>query len=89
MIVIGEYTREAWGEGGADMDWYCSSNSEAHNGAEPVYLSHKTELIKLMNESAYEKLTELCKVRIEAQKNRRVKHLHLFVINPATKAARS
>jgi hypothetical protein len=30
------------------MDWYCSSNSEARNGAEPVYASHKTELIKLM-----------------------------------------
>ena len=89
VIVIGEYTREAWGEGGADMDWYCSSNSEAHNGAEPVYLSHKTELIKLMNESAYKKLTELCKVRIEAQKNRKVKHLPLFVIHPATKAAKS
>jgi len=42
-----------------------------------------------MNESAYKKLTELCKVRIEAQKNRKVKHLPLFVIHPATKAAKS
>jgi len=71
------------------MDCYCSSNSEAHNGAGPVYLSHKTELIKLMKESAYEKLTELCEVRIEVQRNRKVKHLPLFVIHPATKGAKS
>ena len=42
-----------------------------------------------MNESAYETLAQLCKARIEAQKNRKVRHLTLFVIHPATKAARS
>ena len=66
------------------MDWYCSSNSEAHNGAEPVYLSHKTELIKLMNESAYEKLAKSCKARVEALTDSRVKHLPLFIIHPAS-----
>ena len=39
VVVIGEYTRNAWGEGGADFDWYCTSNSEAHVGREPVYKS--------------------------------------------------
>ena len=88
VIVIGEYTRQAWGDGGADMDWYCSSNTQAHDGAEPVYLSNKQELIKLMNLPAYEKLAELCSARIAAMNNRKIKHLPLYVIHPATKAAK-
>lgn len=28
-ITIGEYTREGWGAGGADLDWYCTSNPKA------------------------------------------------------------
>ena len=37
-ITIGEYGRDGWGPGGADLDWYCSSNTEAHHGVRPVYL---------------------------------------------------
>ncbi|MFM8235399.1 MAG: hypothetical protein ACKN9N_03320, partial [Actinomycetota bacterium] len=40
VVVIGEYTREAWGAGGADLDWYCSSNTEAHTAVNPVYLTN-------------------------------------------------
>ena len=36
VIVIGEYVRDAWGEGGADLDWYCTSNTEAHNSNVPL-----------------------------------------------------
>ena len=32
VTVIGEYERLAWGEGGADFDWYCTSNTEAQIG---------------------------------------------------------
>ncbi|NDE50496.1 MAG: hypothetical protein EB137_04315 [Actinobacteria bacterium] len=70
------------------MDWYCSSNTQAHDGAEPVYLSNKQELIKLMNLPAYQKLAELCSARITAMNNRKIKHLPLYVIHPATKAAK-
>ena len=38
-IVIGEYDRRGWGPGGHDLDWYCTGNTEAHVGAEPVYES--------------------------------------------------
>ena len=34
-ITIGEYGRDGWGPGGADLDWYCSSNTEAHHGVRP------------------------------------------------------
>jgi hypothetical protein len=87
IVVIGEYTREAWGEGGADMDWYCSSNTEAHAGAEPVYLSNKTELIAMMNPKAYEVLASLCDLRMKAMTSRKTKYLPLYVIHPATAGA--
>ena len=35
-VTIGEYTREAWGPGGHDLDWYCSGNPDAHHGRIPV-----------------------------------------------------
>ena len=86
--MIGEYTREAWGEGGADMDWYCSSNTEAHAGAQPVYKSNKTELIAMMNQKAYDQLAELCDLRVAAMTRRKTKYLPLYVIHPATAGAK-
>ena len=47
-ISIGEYDRRGWGPGGHDLDWYCSGNTEAHVGAEPVYVSSEAELVELM-----------------------------------------
>ena len=77
VVVIGEYTREAWGAGGADLDWYCTSNTEAHTATNPVYITNKTELIALMNEPAYEILKSKC----DSLK----KSLPLFVIHPASR----
>jgi hypothetical protein len=81
VVVIGEYTRKAWGEGGADLDWYCTSNTEAHNSPTPVYLSQKAELVALMNQRAYEILKEKCDL---VMKSRR-KSLPLFVLHPASR----
>jgi hypothetical protein len=59
-VSIGEYDRRGWGPGGHDLDWYCSGNTEAHVGAEPVYLSSATELITLMGQAAYDVLAAAC-----------------------------
>ena len=59
-ISIGEYDRRGWGPGGHDLDWYCSGNTEAHVGTEPVYLSSATELITLMGQPAYDVLAAAC-----------------------------
>ena len=48
------------GAGGHDLDWYCTSNTEAHIGARPVYLSNRDELVELMGKNAYAVLAELC-----------------------------
>ncbi len=89
--VIGEYERLAWGDGGAEFDWYCTSNTEAHVGREPVYLSNKVELTALMGEPAYAVLKMHCDNRIEAiaaaRKEQKKRELPLFVIHPATLAA--
>ena len=90
VIVIGEYERLAWGEGGEDFDWYCTSNSEAHTGKLPLYKSNKIELIKLMGKLGYEELEKLCDGRMAAisatKKAQKKRELPLFLIHPATKA---
>ena len=88
ITVIGEYERLAWGDGGLDFDWYCTSNTDAHVGAEPVYLSNRVELEKLMSPEAYLILKEFCDARMAAiritQEESAKRALPLFVIHPAT-----
>lgn len=59
-ITIGEYTRDGWGPGGHDLDWYCTSNTDAHVAADPVYRSARAELVELMGAAAYEQLVGIC-----------------------------
>lgn len=88
VTVIGEYERLAWGDGGEDFDWYCTSNTEAHIGKEPVYLSNKFELQKLMGAAAYAELARLCDIRMAGIRDAQSRSLPLFVIqHPATLAA--
>ena len=65
-VSIGEYDRRGWGEGGHDLSWYCTGNSEAHVGAQPVYRSGRDELVALMGEAAYAELVRLCDERMAA-----------------------
>lgn len=66
-ITITEYDRRSWGAGGHDMDWYCTGSSQAHVGAEPVYLSCASELRELIGEKAYAELAEHCAAHLAAQ----------------------
>jgi hypothetical protein len=63
VVVLGEYDRRGWGEGGHDFDWYCTGNTEAHVGREPVYISSRDEIIALIGAPAYEELAKLCEAR--------------------------
>jgi hypothetical protein len=88
VTVIGEYERLAWGDGGDDFDWYCTSNSDAHVGTQPVYISNKYELELLMGKDAYAELARLCDVRMEHIRDAAARSLPLFIIqHPATLAA--
>jgi hypothetical protein len=80
-VTIAEYDRRGWGEGGHDLDWYCSSNTEAHIGTVPVYVSLEAELRELVGNAAYEALRAHCDAAMGARKR-----LPLLV-HPATAAA--
>ena len=78
ITTIGEYDRRGWGPGGHDFDWYCTGNTEAHVGADPVYVSNAPELIALMGQPAYDELAKHCEARLSAQ--------HQVAPHPATPA---
>ena len=78
-VQIGEYVRAGWGPGGHDLDWYCSSNTEAHVGEEPVYVSNRAELVALMGEAGYAELERQCEDHLAAGAPN---------VHPATAAAR-
>jgi hypothetical protein len=60
-VEIGEYVRAGWGAGGHDFDWYCTSNTEAHVGREPLYVSERAELTELMGAAGYAELERHCR----------------------------
>ena len=67
VTTIGEYDRRGWGPGGHDFDWYCTGNTEAHVGAEPVFRSNRPELVALMGDAAYAELARHCEARLSAR----------------------
>jgi hypothetical protein len=66
-VTIGEYDRRGWGPGGHDLDWYCSGNTEAHVGDEPVYVSNRPELVELMGQAAYDELVDHCEAHLASR----------------------
>ena len=66
-VSIGEYDRRGWGPGGHDLDWYCTGNTEAHVGSEPVYVSSATELIALMGQAGYDQLAAACEAHLASR----------------------
>ena len=88
--TITEYDRRGWGPGGHDLDWYCSGNSEAHVGREPVFRSNAGELIELMGEQAYAALVVRCEAHLAAVKGAqtvRSRKMLPLLVHPATLAA--
>jgi len=66
-VSIGEYDRRGWGPGGHDLDWYCSSNTEAHVGVEPVFMTNGPELVELMGQPAYDALAGHCEAHVRSR----------------------
>ena len=54
--TITEYDRRGWGEGGADLHWYCTGSPDAHVGEKPVWQSYAPELTELLGENSYDEL---------------------------------
>jgi hypothetical protein len=67
ITSIGEYDRRGWGAGGHDFSWYCTGNTEAHIGADRVYVSNQRELVELMGQAAYDVLAAMCEEALTAR----------------------
>jgi hypothetical protein len=80
VSTLAEFDRRGWGEGGHDLDWYCTSSPEAHVGGEPMYQSYGPELIALVGRPAYDELAAICAKRLQ---------LGLVAVHPATAAAQA
>ncbi|GED99009.1 hypothetical protein [Gordonia crocea] len=78
--TITEFDRRSWGEGGHDLQWYCSGSPDAHVGAKQVWESYGPELTELIGAAAYAELAAVC---------RRRAGLGLIAVHPATAAAGS
>ena len=88
--TIAEYDRRGWGPGGHDLDWYCSGNSEAHVGREPVFRSNEGELRELMGDAAYDELATHCVAHlavVKAARSNGGRALLPLLVHPATLAA--
>lgn len=64
VTTITEYDRRAWGPGGHEFSWWCSGATEAHVGAEPMYVSYEPELRQLIGDKPYEQLRAICDERM-------------------------
>ena len=80
-VSIGEYDRRGWGPGGHDLDWYCTGNTDAHVGAQPLYLTSAAELRELMGEAGYAELMRHCEAHLDTESP--------VAEHPATTAARA
>jgi hypothetical protein len=66
-VSISEYDRRGWGSGGHDLDWYCTGNTEAHVGVEPLYVTNAAELTELMGRKAYDELARQCETHLRSR----------------------
>ncbi|HEX6888293.1 MAG TPA: hypothetical protein VF143_09315 [Candidatus Nanopelagicales bacterium] len=82
VVELGEYDRRGWGEGGHDLDWYCTTAPVAHVGTRPVYESCRDELVALIGEPAYAVLVEHCRTRETAMQLLAERQLPLVGLAP-------
>ena len=54
--TITEYTRQAWGDGGADFTWYCTDNPICHTASRPLWQTMAHELETMVGAAAWEQL---------------------------------
>ena len=62
-VVLREWKRRDWGEGGAEFHWWCTESREAFVGHRPVFEEMADEIAELIGDEAYERLVEVIKRR--------------------------
>jgi hypothetical protein len=62
--TLTEFSRRSWGEGGADLHWWCTESQEAFVAPDPMFVSYGPELTALIGAPAYDELARLCRGRL-------------------------
>lgn len=53
VSTVSEFDRRGWGEGGHDLQWWCTGSPLAHVGRSPLYQEYAEELSELIGRAAY------------------------------------
>jgi len=64
--VVRQWDRRDWGEGGAEFAWWCTEAPDAFVGDQPVYREMRDELVELVGEKIYRRLTRYLEARAAA-----------------------
>jgi hypothetical protein len=58
VTTLTEFGRTGWGEGGEDFAWWCTEAPEAFTAVEPVYVSMRAELRKMLGKRLYRSVVD-------------------------------
>lgn len=65
-IFVRAWERRDWGPGGDEFNWWCIEDDVAYTGLAPLYLTARDELIEMVGQPIYERLSaELDRRRAE------------------------
>lgn len=62
-MVLTEFGRDGWGEGGEEFAWWCTEAKEAFTDTEPVYKTMEPELRKMLGDAVYEEVAKYMDTR--------------------------
>lgn len=66
--TVTEFSRRSWGEGGADLDWWCTETAAAQVERDAFYVTYAAELTALVGRPAYDELARLCADRLAGKR---------------------
>ncbi len=58
ISTLSEFGRDGWGEGGDDFHWWCTESKLAFVAREPVYVTLREELRKMLGKRLYAQIAE-------------------------------
>lgn len=61
--TLREWKRRDWGEGGFEFHWWCTADDGAFDGAKPVYVEMRDEIIEMTSRRAFELFVEYVEAR--------------------------
>ena len=63
ISTVQQWDRRHWGDGGDEFHWWCTEESDAFVGGDPVYVYLRDELVELTSDTAYGMLVDYIESR--------------------------